>query len=1097
MSRMTAERGLEATVAAAVADFGAEVKAKLQGPGDAEDQLRGPTDKLIVRVSEALGLKTVLHGEVRLVDLRARPDFGAEVADAMVGYIEIKQPGKGADPESFIGHDAEQWQKLRLLPNVLYTDGNEWALRRNGQQIGEIAQFHGRVRSAGSRLAPKDDQFVRVLRQFLLWEPQPPRNIGDLVKAVANLCRLLRSEVRTALHLEARGRRTSLFGVLAEEWRHLLFPDASDDAFADQYAQTVTFALLLARAEGILFDGQDIAVIAKKLYKKHLLMGRALAVLTDDSLGGLGVSIDTMLRVIGVVDWDRLGGGEETYLRLYEDFLAVYDARLRQQTGSYYTPNDLVSFMVRSTDDLLRSRLDLPQGFASPEVVVVDPAMGTGTFLLHILQQVADTVAADEGAEAVGPWLRDMAKRRLVGFEKQMGPYAVAELRLYEALRRKHSDAPAKGLRLYVADTLDSPYVKQTKLGIQYQDIAASRESANKVKRDEPVMVVIGNPPHDKARKGSGKWIETGEGGPSAKAPLDAFRAPGNGRYEYVLANLHVYFWRWGTWKVFDHHRDARCGVVAFISPSAFLTSPGFAGMRAYLRHTADEGWIVDLSPEGHQPDTTTRIFPGVQQPLCIAIFVRHKTAQEGSPARIHYLAVSGQAEDKRARLRRLTLGDPDWLACSDEWQAPLSPKRDATWTESPLVSDLLPWSSRGVTPGRTWVYAPDEETLKERWDQLLAADPEERRELFGESSDRRLDTRVGLLPGIPPHRGTLAEEAGPHQQPVPIGYRSFDRQWLIPDNRLMVRPRPDLWRVRSDQQVYTCEHPQPPTSGPALTFSAYIPDLDYYKGNGGGRIYPLYRDAAASTPNLSPKLLPYLTRRLGQPVTADEVLAYIASVVAHPSYTRQFHDELQTPGVRVPLTADPALWSACLALGREVLWLHTYGERYVDLSADRPRGAPRLPEQRSPKVVAEIPDTEDDMPNNISYDPQTSTLHIGKGAIAPVPSPVWNYEVSGTKVILKWFGYRKRKPAGKRSSRLDRINPPWWPRHRTTELLNLLKVLARLVELETVQAKLLDQVLASPQITVTDLVSVGILPVPESMRRLPKDYGSATLFDK
>jgi hypothetical protein len=524
---------------------------------------------------------------------------------------------------------------------------------------------------------------------------------------------------------------------------------------------------------------------------------------------------------------------------MYEDFLAVYDAQLRQQTGSYYTPNDLVSFMVRSTDDLLRSKLDLPQGFASPEVVVVDPAMGTGTFLLHILQQVADTVAADEGDEAVGPWLRDMAKRRLIGFEKQMGPYAVAELRLYEALRRRKSDAPAKGLRLYVADTLDSPYVEQTKLGIQYQEIAASRESANKVKRDEPVMVVIVNPPHDKARKGSGKWIETGEGGPSAKAPLDAFRAPGNGRYEYVLANLHVFFWRWGTWKVFDHHRDARCGVVALLCPSAFLTSPGFAGMRAYLRRTADEGWIVDLSPEGHTPDTATRVFPGVRQPLCIAIFARHKTPQEGAPAKIHYLAVTGRSEDKCARLRLLTLDDSDWSVCSDEWQAPLTPERDAAWTGSPLVSDLLPWSSRGVTPGRTWIYAPDEETLKERWDQFLAADPDERRELFGESCDRTLNSRVGPLPGIPPHRATLAEETGPHLRPVPIGYRSFDRQWLIPDNRLMVRPRPDLWRVRGNQQIYTCEHPQPPTSGPALTFSAHIPDLDYYKGNGGGRIYP------------------------------------------------------------------------------------------------------------------------------------------------------------------------------------------------------------------------------------------------------------------
>jgi hypothetical protein len=163
MGRSPAEREFDELVAEAVSDFGAEVKAKLQGPGESEDQLRGPTDRLVVRVAAGLGLATVMHGEVRLVDLRARPDYGAEVAGAIVGYIEIKQPGKGADPESFIGHDAEQWQKLQLLPNVLYTDGNEWALRRNGQQIGDIARMNGRVRSAGSKLAPRDDEFVRVL----------------------------------------------------------------------------------------------------------------------------------------------------------------------------------------------------------------------------------------------------------------------------------------------------------------------------------------------------------------------------------------------------------------------------------------------------------------------------------------------------------------------------------------------------------------------------------------------------------------------------------------------------------------------------------------------------------------------------------------------------------------------------------------------------------------------------------------------------------------------------------------------------------------------------------------------------------------------
>lgn len=202
----------------------------------------------------------------------------------------------------------------------------------------------------------------------------------------------------------------------------------------------------------------------------------------------------------------------------------------------------------------------------------------------------------------MGPFLRDMAARRLIGFERQAGPYAVAELRLYDALQRNRTEASAEGLRVYVADTLDDPFLEQLPLGTFYDAIAQSREAANRVKRDEHVMVVICNPPYDAAARGAGKWIESGRTA-AGRAPLDAFRTSGNGRYESVLTNQHVYFWRWATWKAFDQFAETPSGVVAFISPSAYLTSQGFAGFREYFRRTADEGWIVDVSPEGHQSD--------------------------------------------------------------------------------------------------------------------------------------------------------------------------------------------------------------------------------------------------------------------------------------------------------------------------------------------------------------------------------------------------------------------------------------------------------------------------------------------------------------
>lgn len=915
--------------------------------------------------------------------------------------------------------------------------------------------------------------------------PQP-RTIEQLVHAVAGLCRLLRSEVTEAMRLENANQRRPLLSLLARDWRNLLFPAASDDVFADHYAQTVTFALLLARVEGISFDSQDLAVIAKQLGKKHSVMGKALSVLTDDPDKGLGAVLETLLSVIGVVDWDLLDEtAGDLYPRLYSDFLAVYDPELREKTGAYYTPEPVVEFMTRITDELLQSRLGQEGGFASPEVVVIDPAMGTGTFLLNVIERAAAAIDLREGPGAVGPSLREAVGQRLVGFEKQTGPYAIAEMRLLDILRRFRSEAPNEGLRIYMADTLDDPYLDQTQLGFTYEPLAQSRRAANHPKREEAVMVAIGNPPYDAVRKGEGKWVEEGHGDIAQESPLDAFRIRGNGRYEYVLANLHVYFWRWATWKVFDH---APQGIVAFISPSAYMRGSGFAGMREYLRRSADEGWIIDLSPEGHQPDVSTRVFRNVRQPLCIGIFLRSGVPRPDTPAAIQYIALHGHRDTKFESLRHLTLDDPRWLVASPGFQATFLPEESRAWKQYPLLGDLFPWSSRGVTTGRTWIHAPHPDTLTTRWRIFLAADPGQRRTFLKESRDCTLESKIESLPGVERRGNPLIHEGRPNPQPVRVGFRSFDRQWLIPDGRLMAVPRRDLWRVRHDHQIYMYElHTKPPTAGPAITFSHHIPDLHFYRGNNGGRAFPLYRNPADRTPNLDPDLLIYFRRRLAKDVLARDVLAYVACVAAHPAYTYRFQDELQTPGIRIPLTADPDLWDRAVDLGLEVLWLHSFGETCTDPGGGRPRRPPRLPIDLRPKVVVRIPDTEEEMPDEMTHDAGGRILYVGSGQIIPVSERVWEYEVSGMRVLKKWFGYRKRNPAGKRTSPLDEIWMRHWPPQYTTELLDVINVLGRLENLESDQAALLEHICAGPLITTTDLADRWTKP---------PGPGGATLFD-
>jgi hypothetical protein len=233
----------------------------------------------------------------------------------------------------------------------------------------------------------------------------------------------------------------------------------SDTAFADAYAQTVTFALLLARVEGIVFEGLQAAEIAHQLRKRHPLMGRALSVLTENSIESRSIVLTTLIQVVGAVDWDVLeaGGTQEAYAYLYEQFLTVYDPRLRRQSGSYYTPVEVVSFMVGFVDEILRSpKMGRARGFASDNLVVIDPAMGSGSFLDEIIRTLAATVERLEGSGQVAPRLRE-AIPRLIGFEKQAGPFAVAEMRLHRTLKHDfYVEVPEQEPR-FLTDTLDDP----------------------------------------------------------------------------------------------------------------------------------------------------------------------------------------------------------------------------------------------------------------------------------------------------------------------------------------------------------------------------------------------------------------------------------------------------------------------------------------------------------------------------------------------------------------------------------------------------------------------------------------------------------------
>jgi hypothetical protein len=715
-------------------------------------------------------------------------------------------------------------------------------------------------------------------------------------------------------------------------------------------------------------------------------------------------------------------------------------------------------------------------------------------------------VKAQQGAGAVPGQASALAKN-IYGFEIMVGPYAVTELRVSRALADRGAKLPAGGSHVYLTDTLEGPNTPPPALPFYLKPIAEQHAKALKVKADVPVIVCLGNPPYDrheaadetnKAR--TGHWVRWGENsdgtGAIFKDFLDPVIAAGHGVHAKWLYNLYVYFWRWALWKVFETKTAAGPGVASFISASSYLFSDAFCGMREHMRRLCDEIWILDLGGEGRGGRKDENVF-AIQTPVAIAVAVRYAKVKKDAPAKVHYARIAGTRDEKLKALDAVEdFAAFTWEDCPDEWAASFLPSGQGGYFTWPIIRDLFPWQHSGSQLFRSWPIAPDAATLEARWRVLLRAP--DRAEAFRESRDRKVDKACAPLLGGQARAKPIANL--PPREPCPAtvryAFRSFDRQLVIADSRLGDVMKPVLWEVagnpaRSAQVFLTSQLWQVLGSGPALTASVFVPDFHHFKGSYGGKdAIALYRDAAGKEANILPELLDLLAKTYGRKVTPEDFLAYVYGVLAQPAFTERFADELSTRELRVPLTKDAELFEKVRAVGAKLLWLHTYGERFV------PKGKRRgqIPQGKARCTVA-VPSAKGDYPETYEYNDATGTLRVGGGEFGPVAPDVYEFDVSGLKVVQSWLAYRMKNPKGRKSSPLDDITPATlggWPSEFTTELLELLWVLEATVAEYPAQAKLLSAVVKG------DCFDADELPdVPEHMRKPPAKKKQAGLFDE
>jgi hypothetical protein len=588
------------------------VHAALAAPvaGEEEAQLTTPVSNLFTGLAANADLGTLqLVRETRLGS--TRPDFAALLRRGgktmQKGYVELKARSVPVDASSWTGRNARQWAKMKDEADILVVcNGVDAQLYRQGQPVGPSAPLPYQQPEIWDP-AP----LVSLLGRFFELKPAPITRADDLTKRLAVRTADLRDRVLWLLEQKGPAADAATGGFAA--WKLHVYPQASARDFADGVSQVIAYGMVLAAlspeeahrdADGHLTVQEARAAIRNA----SPVLAAAFAPLIDKPTlyKAVRVEIGALETLVSAIDAEKVATPDrrgDPWLRFYEDFLAVYDPEERRQAGVYYTPVDAVAAMMAMTEHLLVHRFGKQLGFGDASVVTLDPAAGTGTFPLTAIDR-ATKLAKRRGKAGPKQAARNLAGN-LFAFELLPGPYSVAHLRLSQRLSAVAEEETRA--QVVLTDTLESPAAPPQIAGYfgDAETLAHEQDRAKKIKLEQRVTVVIGNPPYrrvgrDLRGRGSGGWVIDGQvpGRTSDKSLfddiLDIAKAHTRFSHHASLYNLYVYFWRWAMWKAFEAHGDGP-GIVAFITASSWLHGPGFVGLRQLAREIADEIWVIDL----------------------------------------------------------------------------------------------------------------------------------------------------------------------------------------------------------------------------------------------------------------------------------------------------------------------------------------------------------------------------------------------------------------------------------------------------------------------------------------------------------------------
>jgi hypothetical protein len=985
--------------------------ADLTRRGDAREESYYPALKdLLEALARARG-RTVQVTVLPKPTEAGSPDFRVwDGSQKVIGYIEAKAPGTNLDREK----TSEQLQRyLHTFPNLILTDFYEFRLYRNGVLLECARLARPFIPQTLQEKPPAEqvEELTHLFETFFSFVLPPSLTAEDLARELARRTRFLRDQViLPELKGQVAAQQGPLYGFY-DAFQKYLIAGLTEDQFADLYAQTITYGLFAARTRAQNSFNRRMA---------HDLIPSTIGILRDvfkfisleEPSPQMKVIVDDIAAVLNVADvqailtqYFRQGKGDDPILHFYETFLAEYDPETRERRGVYYTPQAVVRYIVRAVHDLLKTRFGLPDGLADERVTLLDPAAGTLTFPAEAIRLAFQEFTDKYGEGAKENLLRRHILPHFYAFELLMAPYAIGHMKI--SLLLETLGVPLRNgerFQFYLTNALEMEDRAKTPIpGLA--SLSEESHQAARVKRDEPILVILGNPPYSGHTANKGLWekeLKRDFDGAQSYYTVDG--QPLGEKNPKWLQDDYVKFLRFAQWKI---HRAGR-GIVAMVTNHGYLDNPTFRGMRQSLMKTFDEIYILDLHGNSLKRETAPDGGPDenvfdIRQGVAIGIFVKHGNSKKRG---VYHADLYGLRQTKYAWLESHTLETagyrPITPASPFYFFVPRQTQNLEAYQSWPSVPEIFPRGSVGIVTARdnlTIRWTPEE-----MWTTVLTfsrLDEELAREAFHLGKDVR-DWKVGLAQQDVKHDG------GPHRgKIVPILYRPFDVRYTYYTGRsrgFHCMPRPEVMRhmlAGENLALITVRQVAEGVFNHAFITENIVESRITLSNKGIAYVYPLYLYLSAESsgvlqegrrPNLAGWLLPALADAYGFTPTPEDVLAYIYAVLYSPTYRQKYAQELRTDFPRVPFTADAELFRRMADLGRRLIALHLLNSPELDPPVARYQGA-----------------GTNDTVERVKYDAPARRVYINPDKYFEGITPeMWQYRIGGYPVLAKYLKDRQ-----------------------------------------------------------------------------------------